>query len=234
MRSVEVNSKNRVKRGHEHASYDTGVIFDILDSGYLCHLSFIQEGCPQSLPTLYWRKEQYVYWHGSTASRTIREMAKGIQICFNASHLDGFLLGRSAFHHSANYRSVTIHGNAEPVDEPEAKTAALDRMIESLFPGRRADLRDHRENELKSVRVLRLPIEVAAAKARYDFSIGQLLERSETISGKEFAEANDETDCWTGLIPIRQLSLEPVSDAPGGKDTEVPEYLKKLRFKQEF
>lgn len=59
----------------------------------------------------------------------------------------------------------------------------------------------------------RMPIEVVAAKSRYDMSIGGLLDRSETITKGEFAEGSDNTDCWTGLLPIRQTTLEPIPDA---------------------
>ncbi|RBW52568.1 pyridoxamine 5'-phosphate oxidase family protein [Ruegeria sp. A3M17] len=110
-----VAETNRVRRGHEHADDSRETAFGILDSGHLCDLSFILYGTPGALPKLYWLSGEHIYWHGSSASRAIREMAKGGSVCLNVSHLDGLLLGRSAFHHSANYRSVTIHGAAEPV-----------------------------------------------------------------------------------------------------------------------
>ncbi|WP_066072851.1 pyridoxamine 5'-phosphate oxidase family protein [Frankia sp. EI5c] len=54
-----------------------------------------------------------------------------IPVCVTVSLLDGLVLARSAFHHSLNYRSVIIHGDAGTVgdiDEKERVLAALLRL----------------------------------------------------------------------------------------------------------
>lgn len=48
--------RNRVKRGHKRALYDEDTVHRILDSHFLCHVSFEIAGQPHIVPTSYWRR----------------------------------------------------------------------------------------------------------------------------------------------------------------------------------
>ena len=50
------------------------------------------------------------------ASRMLRALADGIQVCVTVTLSDGLVLARSAFHHSMNYRSVVVFGTASAVE----------------------------------------------------------------------------------------------------------------------
>lgn len=53
---------HRVKRIACRASYAPEVIHAILDSGYVCHISFIEADLPQIIPMTYWRNGEHVYF----------------------------------------------------------------------------------------------------------------------------------------------------------------------------
>ena len=178
-------------RGH----YDRELIESILDQAELCHIGVVQEdGSPLVLPTLFVRDGDAVYVHGSPASRLLRTGKKGVEICLTVMLVDAFVMAKSAFHHSVNYRSVVAFGTATEVADPVEKERVLLRLVEKLHPGR--ECRPPNELELKATLVLRLPLDEASAKVRDQGPIDD--------------EEDLELPYWTGLIPVRSVRDEPV------------------------
>lgn len=114
------SDRARVRRLHERGRYDRATIDAILDAMPLCHIGYSIDGMPYATPTLQWREGDRVYWHGSSASRMLRAI-DGAPVCLTVTILDGFVVARSAFHHSLNYRSVMLFGRAERVSEEAGK-----------------------------------------------------------------------------------------------------------------
>lgn len=154
------------QRLHERGTAERDTINKILDLALMCHLGYVVDGRPVVTPTAYWREGNHVYWHGSSASRMMRTLAKGGELCFTVSLLDGLVLARSAFHHSVNYRSVMLFGSAEVINDSEMKKQLLENFIEHLYPGRNAQLRPMNTQEVKATALLRLEINEGSAKVR--------------------------------------------------------------------
>ena len=110
-----VDERNRAKRLHERAKYDRAAVHAVLDASPLCHVAYVVDGQSYVTPTLHWRVGDRVYWHGSSASRFLKK-AQGAPVCLTVSLLDGYVLARSAFHHSVNYRSAMVFGTAQLVE----------------------------------------------------------------------------------------------------------------------
>ena len=89
---------------------------------------------PTASPMLYARIDDSVYVHGSTASRTIRTLASGAPACVTVTLIDGLVLARSAFEHSANYRSVVLLGEFRLVEEERRKLEAFEAFKTRSFP----------------------------------------------------------------------------------------------------
>jgi nitroimidazol reductase NimA-like FMN-containing flavoprotein (pyridoxamine 5'-phosphate oxidase superfamily) len=143
------------------------VIDEILDEALIAHLGIAAtDGQPFVIPMLHARRGDVVYCHGSVASRTLSALASGARACLTVTLLDALVLARSAMHHSANYRSVMLLGEARVVDEPDQKLAALEAIVEHIVPGRWGEVRGPSENELKATCVLSIPVEEASAKIR--------------------------------------------------------------------
>lgn len=208
MTSVPPSERVRVKRANMRGSYDKDVITSILDEGVFCHIGYVFDDYPVVTPTFYYRDGDYVYWHGSSAGRAIRYNSD-TQVCFTVTHLDGLVLARSGFYHSANFRSVMIFGSPEVVDDAD-KIGRLQFLIDDLYGDRWEKLRPANAQELKGTRVLRMSIEEASAKIRTG------------PPGDD--EADLDQPVWAGVIPVRTVYGQPEADpiaAAGGYEAPV-------------
>ncbi len=206
----------RIKRLHQRAHYDRETVHAILDAGLICHVGYVIDDQPYVTPTMYWRKDERVYWHGSSASKMLRHLKTGPRVSFTVSLMDGLVLARSGFHSSVNYRTVMAYGNAELVDDSDAKLTALEDMMERIVPGRWPDLKPPTPQELKATTVMSLKLEEVAAKVR---------------DGGANDEPEDlELDVWAGVVPTRTVLGTPVDNPDLKPGIPVPTNLQQIRF----
>jgi nitroimidazol reductase NimA-like FMN-containing flavoprotein (pyridoxamine 5'-phosphate oxidase superfamily) len=182
----------------KRAVYDKERVHRILDEGFLCHLGFCSEGQTYVIPTVYARCDELLYVHGSGASRTLKALGQGAALCATITLVDGYVLARSAFHHSMNYRSVMILGRARLVSEAAERMKALRLITDHMVPGRWDEVREPNALELKQTIVLALPMEEVSAKVRD----GPPVDDSEDYA----------RPVWAGVVPIRPQLGEPVDD----------------------
>lgn len=180
--------RSRIRRKPAKAAYDEAAVHGVLDAGILAHVGYVIEGQPFVTPTAYWREGRKLYWHGSAASRMIRAQAGGLPVCVTVSHLDGLVIGRSAISHSMQFRSVMAFGQAQLVEDLEARRAAMAAFIDRIYPGRAAALRPTTDGELRMIGLVEMEIEEAAAK----ISAGGV----NTVPGDEAWPA------WSGVAPV--------------------------------
>lgn len=164
--SYPIDNTNRVKRLHERGHYDHATVHALLDSAALAHVAYVIDGQPYCTPTLYWREGTTLYWHGSSASRMLRNLSEGEPACLTVAQLDSLVLARSGFHHSVDYRAVMAFGHARLIEDPTEKARALTMMVDRFYPHRTASLRPTTTQELKATAVVMMEIEKASAKIR--------------------------------------------------------------------
>ena len=187
----------RLRRKPERGHYDRTTIDAIIDGAIVGHVGYVEEGQPYVIPTAIWRQGDRLYWHGSAASRMLRATA-GARVCITVSRIDALVLARSGFDHSVDYHSAVILGTAHLVHDEAEKLAALEALVERLYPGRWATLRPARPKELKATTVLWTELTEASAKIR---DIGA------------HDEPGDETwPTWAGTIPLSTVVGEPIPD----------------------
>jgi len=197
MGNYKINSRNKVKRVPDRGAYDQKTAYDILDDGFLCHMGFTVNEQPYVIPTLYGRDGNKIYVHGATTSRLIAELDKGIQVCLTVTHVDGLVLARSAFHHSMNYRSVVVFGNAVKMED-EDKEYALKIISDNVIANRWEESRSPSKKELKATSVLSIEIDQASSKIR---------------TGGPIDDKEDyELDIWAGVLPITSGYGSPIND----------------------
>jgi nitroimidazol reductase NimA-like FMN-containing flavoprotein (pyridoxamine 5'-phosphate oxidase superfamily) len=199
-------------RRDERGSFDRAVIYSIIDEAIVCHVGFVGGGRPVVIPMLHARVEDQLLLHGAPATRLFRLLSKAPDICVTMTLVDGLVLARSAFEHSANYRSVVIFGKPHRIRGLEERTAALDVFTDKLVPGRRPHLRPMTEDEVKLTAVLRLPISEASAKVR-------------TGPPKD-KEPDYELPIWAGVVPFELSRLKPIPDPRNLEGLEVPEHVR--------
>jgi nitroimidazol reductase NimA-like FMN-containing flavoprotein (pyridoxamine 5'-phosphate oxidase superfamily) len=210
--------RTEVRRLAKRGVYDRAQIHAILDEGYLCHVGFVVEGQPYVIPTGYARSGDRIYIHGSAASRMLRTLDQGVDVCVTVTLVDGFVLARSAFHHSMNYRSVVVLGRARLVTDPDEKRNALRSFTNHIVPGRWEEVRQPTEQELKATSVLSLTLDEVSAKVR---------------TGPPIDDEEDyKFPVWAGVVPIRTQVDQPVPDArllPNVPFIDTQRFMKKGR-----
>ena len=148
------SERTRVRRLPKRGRYDRATIDAILDAGVIAHVGWTgDDGQPYATPTIAWRVGDRLYWHGSSASRMLRA-TDGKAVCVTVTHLDGYVLARSGFNHSVNFRSAMVLGTAHLVTDPAEEDAVLEAFIDGLYPGRWATLRPMTPKERKATTVL--------------------------------------------------------------------------------
>ncbi|HYN24355.1 MAG TPA: pyridoxamine 5'-phosphate oxidase family protein [Pyrinomonadaceae bacterium] len=197
-KDIHPTVKTKLRRLPKRGSYDRDLIYQILDEAFICHVGFVVDGQPYVIPTGYGRVGDTLYIHGSAASRMLRNLAKGIDVCVTVTLIDGLVLARSAFHHSMNYRSVVVLGKATVVEDEPEKLISLEALANHIIPYRWAEVRAPNKPELTATLVLALPLVEVSAKVRTGPPI------------------DDEEDyalpVWAGVIPIRLMAGEPFAD----------------------
>ena len=207
--------RTKVRRLPDRGKYDAESVYGILDEAFICHVGFVVDGQPYVIPTGFARINDTLYIHGSAASRMLRTLADGVQVCVTVTLIDGIVMARSGFHSSMNYRSVVILGRAMPVEGRDEKLAALAAFSEQVMPGRWQDLRETTDAELKGTLVLSLPLKEVSAKVR-------------TGPPKD-----DEDDyalpLWAGVVPLKLTAGNPIDDPRLPKGIEPPGYARNYK-----
>lgn len=194
----------------KRAQYDEQTVYSILDESLFCTVSFTIDGQPFALPTAFARYDDRIYIHGSVGSHFIREIEKGGPVCISVMLTDELVVAKSAFHHSANYRSVVVFSNAEKVEEPTLKWDALRWITEKIVPNSWEYLRPMTESEVRKTTVLAFPIVEASAKLR---------------TGMPKDDEEDQAlPIWSGLIPLRTVRGTPVADE-FSQEIALPQHL---------
>ncbi|HEY6944416.1 MAG TPA: pyridoxamine 5'-phosphate oxidase family protein [Candidatus Acidoferrum sp.] len=213
--TIPPSERTRVVREPDRGVYDRESIYKILDEGFICHVGFSVDGQPYVIPTLFARVGDALYFHGSAASRMLRNLSEGIPVCVTVTLVDGFVLARSVFNHSMNYRSVVVLGRATRVDEPQEKLEALHGFTEKILPKRWNDARQPSEKELKATSILRLPLTEVSAKVR---------------TGPPMDDDPDYAlPVWAGVIPVHLSFGSPVPDERCDLSIPLPAYASHYR-----
>ncbi len=206
----DTDPRVRLGRAPERGHHDRTTIDAILDAGFTCHLGFVHDGHPTVVPTLYGRDGDTVYVHGSVASRAMH--ADALEVCLTVTHVDALVIARSAFHHSLNYRSVMVLGEARRVTDRATMLHALEVVTNQVVPGRWANTRTPSPKELAATAVLALPLDLASAKVR-DHGVR---DDAEDLDGP----------WWAGLVPLGTTVGAPVPDPHLPAGTPVPDHVR--------
>ncbi len=213
--------RTTVRRLKKRAAYDEATVHAILDEGFICHIGFVVEAQPYVIPTLYARREKNLYFHGAMASRMLQTLATGVDVCLTVTLVDGLVLARSAFHHSINYRSVVVLGQAHLVQDPAERMQALQVITDHAVPGRWDQVRGPNELELKQTSVLALALNEVSAKVR----VGPPVDEEEDYA----------LPIWAGVMPIETRLGAAVDDGrvlPGAQPPDAVRFTRFTRFAQ--
>ncbi|HHF3234612.1 TPA: pyridoxamine 5'-phosphate oxidase family protein [Vibrio alginolyticus] len=184
-------NRTEIKKGAHKAVSDVSKLHAIIDDSLIAHIVITNESGPVVIPMLAWRVDDYVYIHGANNSRLLRSLKQGVQTCLTFTLFDGWVLARSAFHHSAHYRSAVVFGQFEVVEDNQEKDRLLNHFIEQIAPGRTEQVRLSNEKELKATMLLRIPLTEASVKIS-NFGVND--------------DAEDmDIPVWAGVLPYQTV-----------------------------
>jgi nitroimidazol reductase NimA-like FMN-containing flavoprotein (pyridoxamine 5'-phosphate oxidase superfamily) len=190
--------RTRVRRRASRANYEPAVVHAIVDEALVCHVALPG---PLVIPTTHVRIDDTLYLHGSGASHMLTTLAGGVDACIAVTLLDALVLGRTAMHHSVNYRSVVMFGRATLVENEAVKRRALAALLDKVVAGRSFACRPPDDQELAATKMIAFPIEEASAKIR----TGPPLEETGADAALPY---------WSGIVPLALVrgAPEPAPD----------------------
>ncbi|NUO97885.1 MAG: pyridoxamine 5'-phosphate oxidase family protein [Nonomuraea sp.] len=207
---LSTTPRTTLGREKHRGSADRNDLYEVLDTGLICHLGVVADGHPMVVPTGYGRIGDTLYLHGSTGARSLRAGA-GDEVCVTVTHVDGIVLARSVFNHSVNYRSAIIYGRARLVTDPDERLAGLRALTEQLAPGQWDYARRPTRKELAATAVLALSLEEASVKIRRG------------------APSDEEEDyalpVWAGVAPLVTSWGEPQPDPALSEGIDIPVHI---------
>ncbi|RCS29303.1 pyridoxamine 5'-phosphate oxidase family protein [Rhodanobacter denitrificans] len=204
--------RSRIRREPHLGSYLRSDVYAVVDASPLCHIGYVIDGAPFVTPTMHWRKDNRIYWHGSIGSRFLKQV-DGAPACVTCSLVDGYVLARSALNHAVNYRSAMMFGTANVMEDLDDRAEALRDFMEGLFPGRWDTLRPVMEKELRATSVLWMDIEEATVKAR---------------TGPPSDADESHVPVWAGVIPMQTMLAEGQPAPEASASTRLPDPLAAL------
>jgi nitroimidazol reductase NimA-like FMN-containing flavoprotein (pyridoxamine 5'-phosphate oxidase superfamily) len=211
---MKAKSRHHVQRIKERARYERADAYAILDAAFIAHVGFCVDGQPFVIPMLYARRGDSLLLHGSIASRLMLKLGDSVEACVSTTIVDGLVLARSHFHHSANYRSVVAFGRARQLADAEAKRAALGYFVEAMLSGRSTEARAPDRNELAATAVLQFDIVDISAKIR--------------SGGAKDDKADLDLPYWAGVVPIAMRYGQPLAEANCTPNQSIPASVQRL------
>lgn len=205
------DSKFHVRRHSDREVFERDAVNSLLDSQYVAHVGFVDPdvNLPFVIPMGFARDKDRILLHGSTGSRMMMAIAKGIDICVTVTQLNAIVVARSAFNSSMNYESVMIFGKARVLTARE-KDLALEEITEKLVPGLWGYGRPMTAKEAAATMIVELPIERFSAKAR---------------SGDPIDEDSDlDLPIWAGILPI-STQLGQAQSAANASHLPIPPHI---------
>jgi len=189
--SFPFSEHSKVKSGHKRASYKKQPIYHLVDDLKLGHIGFIWNKRPVVIPMSIWRVEDDLYFHVINKSRLQKLLEAGEEMSISFAESKEWVMAKSAYHHSANYRSAVMYCTGSRVTDEVEFDHAFEVLIEQMEKGRWDKIRAPSEQERKGTALMKLAINEASFKSR---------------TGGAGVEPEDEhIDVWTGTLDVCPL-----------------------------
>lgn len=158
--------RSQVRRAAKRASYDRAPIYQLIDDLKTAHLGFVEAGEPRVIPITCWRVGDNLYIHSGNKGRLARLLQSGQLVALSFAECSEWVMSKSAYHHSANYRSAVLYCQGETVTDEAEFDHAFRVLIEQLEPGRWQQVRPPNRQERKATVLVRLPMQEGSFKTR--------------------------------------------------------------------
>lgn len=191
-----ITERTRMRRKAKRATYDRKAIYEILDEALIASVAAVIDGRPQVQPMIHVRDGDRLILHGLATNRLLSEIAAGAEVCINVAMVDALVLARRIEDHSMLYRSATVYGRGQMIEDEAEKQRLMAQVFTSLVrSGRFHSLPPLPPGYLSGTMVVAVGI---------DEAVGKINAAVETSDGLERV--------WSGLIPIATGVGAPLPD----------------------
>lgn len=181
--------RSQVRRAAKRASYERAPIYQLIDDLKTAHLGFIEDGEPRVIPITCWRDGDDLYVHSGNKGRLAKHLQSGQLVALSFAECSEWVMTKSAYHHSANYRSAVLYCRGETVTDEAEFDNAFRVLINQLEDGRWQQVRPPNRQERKATVLVRLPMHEGSFKSR---------------SGGPVEEPEDmDLPVWHGTLPVK-------------------------------
>jgi nitroimidazol reductase NimA-like FMN-containing flavoprotein (pyridoxamine 5'-phosphate oxidase superfamily) len=172
----------------KRASYDRQAIYELIDHLKTGHVAFIENNEPRCIPLTLWRLDDDLYLHVLNGGRLSQVLESSPLLCISFAETVEWVMSKSAYHHSANYRSAVLFGHPRRVIDDHRFDAAFEALIEQLEAGRWQQVRPPNTKERKATALFCIPMIEGALKSR---------------QGGPNEEPEDlDLPVWNGVLPL--------------------------------
>jgi uncharacterized protein len=208
--------RTQIHRHSERTNDDPAVLRRILDDALTCTVAWVDpDGRPRALPTIHARIDDTLYLHGSRAARAWKTAAGGAELCVVATVVDELVLARTSPHHSMNYRSAVVFGQAREVTDRDELYAVARAITRHVLPGREDDAVEPGEKDWRETLLLAMPLDEASAKVR---------------TGPPGDDPDElALDVWAGTLPLHTIAGTPTPSPDLKPGIDPPPYLGEFR-----
>lgn len=113
---------------------DIGQLLQVVDACKVCRLAIWDEEGPYLVPLNFGYRYEggrlELFFHSAAEGRKIRAINGKPRVAFEMDSGHALIPGETACQYSYAYRSIIGTGTAELLEDPEAKKAALERIVE--------------------------------------------------------------------------------------------------------
>ncbi|KDF01149.1 flavin-nucleotide-binding protein [Mycolicibacterium aromaticivorans JS19b1 = JCM 16368] len=198
-----------VSRLPEKQNTERSRLDELLDVTPLATVALVRDGHPVIFPIGFARIGDELVIHGSTGSPWLRQLADGAAAAVSVTALDGVLVARSGFESSFQFRSATLFGTFDTIEESD-KIRYLETLTDTFIPGRVAELRASSRKELAATLALRMEI----TDDNWSLKIGD--------GWPEDSEEDVAAGAWAGVVPLTTVYGEPRRAPDCDPATPVP------------
>lgn len=188
MSEVAYTEHSKVRRVAKRASYEKSKIYQLVDDLRLGHVGFVVNNRPVVIPLTVWRVDDHLYLHVANKSRIQRLIENGGEVSISFAEYQEWVMSKSAYHHSANYRSAVLYCTGSRVVDDNEFDRAFEVIINQIEEGRWDNVRSPNKLERKATALMKMTINEGSFKARS----GGPIEEPEDLS----------LPVWNGTKPV--------------------------------
>jgi nitroimidazol reductase NimA-like FMN-containing flavoprotein (pyridoxamine 5'-phosphate oxidase superfamily) len=160
------SQRSKVRSGAKRARYDKAPVYQLIDDLKLGHLGFVVDGRPVVIPMTVWRVEDNLYFHVANKSRLQKLLEEDGEVCVSFAECSEWVMSKSAYNHSANYRSAVLYCVGERVTAEAEFDRAFKVIVNQLEEDRWTHIRPPNKRERKATALMKLTVNEGSFKSR--------------------------------------------------------------------